>query len=138
MSLTVFTRTTTNAADLAVAYLAQLMRDLEGDRLTLLTILSQGKLKFTNVLREETRGLAIDDRMIDLVWGWLKAREGTQPEQEREWLEMDARDRRWKQQAADRFLQRAELAAKHGLRMKGDELFDGEKITTGVDDPRLD
>lgn len=121
----------------AVDALRAFMRSVEHDRLTLLTILSHGQSMFRNVMREQTRGLAVDDAMIDLVWGWMYARRGVNPEVEREWLELEARNKTWKDQAIEREVERIELAARHNLRIKGDQHFDGEKITIGEDDPRL-
>ena len=136
--LTVFARHRASRADEAVGALKAFMSSCEGDRLLLLTVLSQGESKFVNVMREECKGLAVDDDMIRLVWHWMKQREGAHPEQEREWLEIDRRDRAWKEQRIQEEMKRIELAAKHNLRLKGDEHFDGEKVTIGQGDSRLD
>lgn len=135
--LTVFARQSLSRGEEAVSVLRTFMQTVEGDRLTLLTILSQGPSHFRNVMRAETKGYAIDDAMIDLVWGWLDARKGVNPEVEREWLETERKQAKWKQDAIDTELARLSIAAKHNLRVKGDQLFDGETVTTGVDDPRL-
>lgn len=136
--LTVFTRTGTSRSEEALGALTAFMRTVDEDRLLLLTILSQGESRFVNVLREETKGLAVDDGMIRLVWQWLVARAGPHPEQEREWLEIDRRDHAWKAQRQVDELAKIETAAQHNLRLKGDALFDGEKVTTAEkDDPRL-
>ena len=131
MSVTVFPRTKQTRSQQAVTALKLLMATLESDRLALLTVVRHGKLVFMNRTRAATRGLAIDDGMIELVWGWLDARKGPHPDIEREWLEHERRQQHLDAEAQQACLARLTTAAKYGLRVNGDSHFDGEKITIG-------
>ena len=70
------------------------MRNMERDRVTLLSIVIDGRDKFRHVLLKEYKGLGLADRLCDRIFDYFVQQAGKYPIQQREaLLSMDNRSR---------------------------------------------
>lgn len=70
------------------------MRNIERDRICLLSIVIDGRDKFRSVLLKEYRGLGLADRLCDRIFDYFVQQAGKYPIQQREaLLHMDNRTR---------------------------------------------